>query len=371
MAKGKKDKVSRPAVTVVKDDAKQAALDAICAQLATKGKTIMRFNPANPDDTADVVPVDVISTGVLELDAALRVGGVPRGRVIEIYGPESVGKTTLALFVMAVASRTGGVCAFIDAEHTTTPDRMMACGIMSDVLISQPDSGEEAMNTLEDLVRSGAIDVVVIDSVAALVPQAEIDGEVGDSHMGLQARMMSQTLRKMTAIIAKSRTCVIFINQIRHKIGVMFGNPETTTGGNALKFYSSVRLDVRRIETIKVNDGPVGNQLRVKIIKNKVAPPFGQAEFALYFSGFERTRAASAVSYGTHLGILTKAGTWYAYGDERIGQGFENAVSFMLDHPDILDTVYAACLDAIRSGITKRQQAPDPADTPTGTDDLL
>ncbi|HRS62734.1 MAG TPA: recombinase RecA, partial [Spirochaetota bacterium] len=270
--------------------------------------------------------------GSLELDIALGVGGVPRGRIVEIYGPESSGKTTLTLHIIAEAQKQGGVAAFIDAEHALDPQYAAKLGVnINDLLVSQPDTGEEALEICESLVRSGAIDVIVIDSVAALVPKAEIDGDMGDAHMGLQARLMSQALRKLTAIIAKSNTCVIFINQIRMKIGVMFGSPETTTGGNALKFYSSVRLDIRRVETLKNGEDSIGNRVRVKVVKNKVAPPFRQAEFdIMYDTGI--SKEGGILDLAVKYDIINKSGTWYSYRDERIGQGRENAKKYLRDN---------------------------------------
>jgi len=285
-------------------------------------------------DESSRVQIPSIPTGSLELDIALGIGGVPRGRVIEIYGPESSGKTTLTLHVVGQAQKLGGVAAFVDAEHALDPGYAARLGVDTDeLLVSQPDTGEEALEITEALVRSGAVDIIVIDSVAALVPKAEIDGDMGDSHMGLQARLMSQALRKLTGVIAKSRTSVIFINQIRHKIGVMFGSPETTTGGNALKFYSSVRLDIRRIETLKSADEAIGNRVRVKVVKNKVAPPFRQAEFdIMYNSGI--SREGGILDMGVRFEIIKKAGTWYSYGDERIGQGRENVKKYLVEHPE-------------------------------------
>ncbi|HOP63899.1 MAG TPA: recombinase RecA [Spirochaetota bacterium] len=310
---------------------KNQAIDAAMLQIEKQfGKgSIMRLgdNPAKGQ-------IPVISTGSLELDIALGVGGVPRGRVVEIYGPESSGKTTLTLHVIAEAQKAGGTAAFIDAEHALDPLYAAKLGVKTeDLLVSQPDTGEEALEITESLVRSGAIDIIVVDSVAALVPKAEIDGDMGDSHMGLQARLMSQALRKLTGVIAKSNTCVIFINQIRMKIGVMFGSPETTTGGNALKFYSSVRLDIRRIETLKSGDDPVGNRVRVKIVKNKVAPPFKQAEFdIMYNSGI--SREGGILDLGVKYDIINKAGTWYSYKDDRIGQGRENVRKYLRENPE-------------------------------------
>ncbi len=310
---------------------KSQALESAILQIEKQfGKgSIMRLG----DEHASL-KVPSISTGSLELDIALGIGGIPRGRITEIYGPESSGKTTLTLHVIAEAQKLGGIAAFVDAEHALDPTYAKKLGVNTDeLLVSQPDTGEEALEITESLVRSGAIDIVVIDSVAALVPRAEIEGEMGDAHMGLQARLMSQALRKLTAVIAKSKTSVVFINQIRHKIGVMFGSPETTTGGNALKFYASVRLDIRRIDTIKVGEDAVGNRVRVKVVKNKVSPPFRQAEFdIMYDSGISRT--AGILDLGVKYNIIQKAGTWYSYKDERIGQGRENAKSYLDQHPD-------------------------------------
>ncbi len=290
-------------------------------------------------DESARVRIPVISTGSIELDIALGIGGIPRGRVTEIFGPESSGKTTLTLHVIAEAQKNGGIAAFVDAEHALDPAYARKLGVNTDeLLVSQPDTGEEALEITEALVRSGAIDVIVVDSVAALVPKAEIEGEMGDSHMGLQARLMSQALRKLTGVIAKSNTSVIFINQIRMKIGVMFGSPETTTGGNALKFYSSMRLDIRRIETLKNGEDAIGNRVRVKVVKNKVAPPFKQAEFDLmYDSGI--SREGGIIDIGSKTGIIKKSGTWYSYGEERIGQGRENAKMFLKEHPEIMKEV--------------------------------
>ncbi|MBI4697761.1 MAG: recombinase RecA [Nitrospirae bacterium] len=282
-----------------------------------------------------VADIQVIPSGSIGLDMALGVGGFPRGRVIEIYGPESSGKTTLALTAIAEAQKTGGAAAFIDAEHALDVSYASKLGVkIDDLLISQPDTGEQALEVTETLVRSGALDIIVIDSVAALVPKAEIEGEMGDSLPGLQARLMSQALRKLTATISKSHTTVIFINQIRMKIGVMFGNPETTTGGNALKFYSSVRLDIRKIDNIKSGQEAIGNRVRVKVVKNKVAPPFKQAEFDIYFNeGI--SKAGEIVDLGAEKGIIEKSGSWYSYNGNRIGQGRENARDFMRANPDV------------------------------------
>jgi len=291
--------------------------------------SIMKLGERAPEE------IPVISTGSLALDIALTIGGLPRGRVVEIYGPEASGKTTLALQVIAEAQKKGGAAVFIDAEHALDIHYAAKIGVNTeDLLISQPDTGEQALEITEHLVRSGAVDVIVIDSVAALVPRAEIEGEMGDQHMGLQARLMSQALRKLTATISKSMTTVIFINQIRQKIGVMFGNPETTTGGNALKFYASVRLDIRRISAIKDGQDVVGSRTRVKVVKNKLAPPFREAEFDLIF-GEGISREGDIVDIGSDLGVVEKSGTWYSYNDARIGQGKENAKEYLKQHPEV------------------------------------
>jgi recombination protein RecA len=326
---------------------KEKALDVAIAQIEKlygKG-SIMKMG-----EKGALEPIAAISTGSLELDAALGVGGLPRGRVVEIFGPEASGKTTLALHAIAEAQRAGGTCAFVDAEHALDPKYAETLGVNTeDLLISQPDTGEQALDITEVLVRSGAIDVVVIDSVAALVPRAEIEGEMGDAHVGLQARLMSQALRKLTAAISKSRTCVIFINQIREKIGVMFGNPETTTGGRALKFYASVRLDIRRIAAIKDGDTVVGSRVKVKVVKNKVAPPFREAEFDIVY-GEGISRASSLIDLGTQQKIIEKSGAWYAYSGERIGQGRDNAKRFLLENPAIAAEVETKLREAL--GIT-------------------
>ncbi len=290
-------------------------------------------------DAAAKIKVDVIPTGCIELDAALGVGGVPRGRIIEIYGPESSGKTTMALHIIAEAQKRGGMCVFIDAEHALDPVYAEKLGICMDKLfVSQPDDGEQALDICDALARSGAIDVIVIDSVAALVPKAELEGDMGDSHVGLQARLMSQALRKLAGVIAKSHTCVIFINQLREKVGVMFGNPETTTGGKALKFFSSVRLDVRKIDTIKQGNNPVGSRTRIKVVKNKVAPPFRIAEFdILYGEGI--SKEGSVLDLGVEKKLISKTGAWFSYGDIRIGQGRENARQFLKDNPEVCDEI--------------------------------
>jgi recombination protein RecA len=283
--------------------------------------------------------IESIPTGCIALDLALGIGGVPRGRITEIYGPESSGKTTLALHVIAEAQKLNGVAAYIDAEHALDPIYASRLGVnLSDLLISQPDTGEQALEIVETLVRSGAVDVIVIDSVAALVPKAEIDGDMGDSHVGLQARLMSQALRKLTGTISRTKTCVIFINQLRSKIGVMFGSPETTTGGNALKFYASTRMDIRRIETIKNGQDAIGSRARVKIVKNKVAPPFRQAEFdVMYNEGI--SVAGSVLDVATDLGIVKKTGSWYSFGEERIGQGRESSKEFLRHNPELLEEI--------------------------------
>ena len=325
------------------DDNKKRALSAALGQIERQfGKgSIMRMG-----DNQGERGLDVISTGSLGLDIALGVGGLPRGRVVEIYGPESSGKTTLTLQVVAEAQKLGGTAAFVDAEHALDPIYAERIGVnVDDLLVSQPDTGEQALEIADMLVRSSAVDVVIIDSVAALTPKAELEGDMGDSHVGLQARLMSQALRKLTANIKRSNTLVIFINQIRMKIGVMFGSPETTTGGNALKFYSSVRIDVRRIAAIKEGDNVVGNRTRVKVVKNKVAPPFKQAEFdIIYNEGI--SREGDLLDLGVDGGIVEKSGSWYSYGGERIGQGRENARRFMKENPDararLTEEVYAS-----------------------------
>ena len=308
---------------------KNQALESAMMQIEKQfGKgSIMRLG-----DDAIKNRIPAISTGSLELDVALGIGGIPRGRITEIYGPESSGKTTLTLHAVAEAQKEGGIAAFVDAEHALDPQYAAKLGVdVSNLLVSQPDTGEEALEIVEALVRSGAIDMIVIDSVAALVPRAEIEGDMGDSHMGLQARLMSQALRKLTGIISKSKTSVIFINQIRHKIGVMFGSPETTTGGNALKFYASVRLDIRRIETLKQGDEAFGIKVRVKVVKNKTAPPFRQAEFdIIYNKGI--SREGGILDLGVKFEIVNKAGTWYSYGDERLGQGRENGKRYFQEN---------------------------------------
>ena len=293
------------------------------------------------------IGVDVIPTGAMSLDLALGVGGLPRGRVIEIYGPESSGKTTLTLSVIAEAQKNGGIAAFIDAEHALDPEYAGKIGVnIDELLVSQPDTGEQALEITEQLVRSGAIDVLVVDSVAALVPKAEIEGEMGDSHMGLQARLMSQALRKLTAIVSKTRTTVIFINQLRQKIGVMYGNPETTTGGNALKFYASVRLDIRRTETLRKDGAEYGNRVKVRVVKNKVAPPFRVVEFDILF-GEGISSEGNLVDVAAELGIVRKTGTWYSFGDEKLGQGREKAREYLKENPETLQAIDKAVREVI------------------------
>ncbi len=314
---------------------RQKALDAALTQIERSfGKgSIMRLG----DNT--VLEIEYIPTGSLGLDYALGLGGIPRGRVSEIYGPESSGKTTMALHFIAEAQKAGGTAAFIDAEHALDAVYARALGVDTDnLLVSQPDTGEQALEICETLIRSGAIDIIVVDSVAALTPKAEIEGDMGDSHMGLQARLMSQALRKLTAIISKSKTSLVFINQIRMKIGVMFGNPETTTGGNALKFYASIRMDIRRIATIKDNNEPIGNRTRIRVVKNKVAPPFREAEFdIIYGKGVSLT--GELLDKAVDCGIVDKSGSWFSYGSERLGQGREKSKQFLEDAPEIADEI--------------------------------
>jgi recombination protein RecA len=341
------------------------AIDLAFAQIEKQfGKgSIMRLGSKEA-----IVPIAVISTGAISFDAALGVGGVPRGRVIEIFGPESSGKTTIALQVIAEAQKAGGMAAFVDAEHALDPGYAKKLGVdVDNLLVSQPDYGEQALEITEALVRSNAIDVLVVDSVAALVPKAELDGEMGDSHMGLQARLMSQALRKLTGTVAKSRTCLIFINQIREKIGVMFGNPETTTGGRALKFYSSVRIDIRRIAAIKEGDVVTGSRTRVKVVKNKVAAPFREAEFdILYGEGI--SREGDLLDLAVNSNILEKSGSWFSYKGERIGQGRENARAFLKENKDTMVKLDAEVRKAL--GLTQAAASPTPAVVPaqaTGT----
>ncbi len=314
------------------DTEKTRALDAALRQIERDfGKgSIMRLGEASAKMNIEVIP-----TGALSLDIALGVGGIPRGRVIEIYGPESSGKTTVALHMIAEAQKMGGYAAFIDAEHALDPEYARKLGVdVDNLLISQPDNGEQALEIADALVRSGAIDIIVIDSVAALVPRAEIEGEMGDSHVGLQARLMSQALRKLTGLIAKSKCATVFINQIREKVGVMFGNPETTTGGRALKFYSTIRIDVRRVDTLKNGNDMIGSRTRVKIVKNKIAPPFKQAEFDIMY-GEGISHEGCLVDLGAELEIINKSGAWYSYGDVRLGQGKEKVKDFLRENPEL------------------------------------
>jgi recombination protein RecA len=310
------------------------------------------------------VPVATISTGSIALDIALGIGGLPRGRVVEIYGPESSGKTTVALHAVANAQAAGGIAAFIDAEHALDPEYAKALGVDTDaLLVSQPDTGEQALEIADMLVRSGALDIIVIDSVAALVPRAEIEGEMGDSHVGLQARLMSQALRKMTGALSNSGTTAIFINQLREKIGVMFGSPETTTGGKALKFYASVRLDVRRIETLKDAGEAVANRTRCKVVKNKMAPPFKQAEFDIVY-GVGISREGSLIDVGVEQSIIRKSGAWYTYEGDQLGQGKENARKFLLDNPDLADEIEKKIKEKLGIGATLDNPADAPAPVP-------
>lgn len=321
------------------DENRKKALAAALGQIEKqfgKGSVMRMGDSPSPRDIA------VISTGSLALDVALGAGGLPRGRVVEIYGPESSGKTTLTLETIAQCQKLGGTCAFVDAEHALDPTYAEKLGVqVDDLLVSQPDTGEQALEIADMLVRSGAVDLVVVDSVAALTPKAEIEGEMGDSHVGLQARLMSQALRKLTANIKRSNTLVIFINQIRMKIGVMFGSPETTTGGNALKFYSSVRLDIRRIGSIKKGDEVIGNETRVKVVKNKIAPPFRQAEFEILY-GEGVSREGELIELGVQQGIVDKAGAWYSYNGERIGQGKDNVRNYLKEHPEMAQEINQA-----------------------------
>jgi recombination protein RecA len=347
------------AVNPEKEKAIELAMGAVERQFG-KG-SIMRLGKDEPL----IRDIQVISTGSISLDIALGVGGVPRGRIVEIYGPESSGKTTLCLHIVAEAQKKGGICGYIDAEHALDVGYARKLGVRTDdLLLSQPDTGEQGLEIAEMLVRSGAIDVLVIDSVAALVPKAELEGEMGDAHMGVQARLMSQALRKLTGTIAKSQTCVIFINQIRMKIGVMFGNPETTTGGNALKFYASQRLDIRRIGAIKNGEQVVGSRTRVKVVKNKVAPPFKEVEFDIMY-GTGISREGDLLDMASAENIVEKSGAWYAYAGERIGQGRENAKDYLRDHPDVCAAVERKLLEKV--GVLKPivqavQAVPDEAD---------
>jgi recombination protein RecA len=336
------------------EENKKKALTAALNQIEKQwGKgTIMRLG----DEGASMSDIEVISTGSLSLDIALGIGGLPRGRIVEVYGPESSGKTTLALQIIAECQKTGGIAAFIDAEHALDPSYAKKLGVqIDDLLISQPDTGEQALEIADMLVRSSAVDVIIVDSVAALTPKAEIEGEMGDSHMGLQARLMSQALRKLTANIKRSNTLVIFINQIRMKIGIMFGNPETTTGGNALKFYASVRFDIRRIGNVKEGDEIIGSETRVKVVKNKVAPPFKQAEFdILYNEGI--SRESEIIHLGVQTGILDKSGAWISYNSQRIGQGKENARQFLKENKHLGQEIEMKIRDILLISPTQRDE---------------
>ncbi|MGE5654750.1 MAG: recombinase RecA [Bacillota bacterium] len=337
---------------------KQRALESALSQIERQfGKgSIMKLGEASAKLTIEVIP-----TGALALDIALGVGGVPRGRIVEIYGPESSGKTTVALHIISQAQRLGGTAAFIDAEHALDPVYAEKLGVnIDDLLISQPDTGEQALEIAEALVRSGAVDVIVIDSVAALVPRAELEGDMGDSHVGLQARLMSQALRKLAGAISKSHTTAIFINQIREKVGVMFGNPETTTGGRALKFYATIRMEVRRVESLKQGTDVVGNRTRVKVVKNKVAPPFRQADFDIMY-GEGISREGSVLDMACDLDIINKSGAWFSYNNERLGQGRENVKQFLRDHPDLLDAVELKVREAFSLGAAKLKVATEAA----------
>ncbi len=339
---------------------REKALEAALLQIERQfGKgTVMRLGEESR------VPIEVIPTGSIALDVALGIGGLPRGRIVEIYGPESSGKTSLALHAVASAQKSGGIAAFIDAEHALDPDYAQKLGVDTEaLLVSQPDTGEQALEIVDMLIRSGAIDVVAIDSVAALVPKAEIEGEMGDSHVGLQARLMSQALRKITGALSQTKTTAIFINQLREKVGVMFGSPETTTGGKALKFYASVRLDVRRIETLKDGTEAVGNRTRVKVVKNKVAPPFKVAEFDILY-GIGISREGGLIDLGVEQGIVRKAGAWYTYEGDQLGQGKENARAFLRDNPDLADEIEKRIKEKL--GVVPRLDADASAPAPAG-----
>ncbi|MCD8046571.1 MAG: recombinase RecA [Clostridiales bacterium] len=348
---------------MAKED-KLKALDAAIAQIEKQyGKgSIMKLGDPNIHMDVETVP-----TGCLSLDIALGLGGIPRGRIIEIYGPESSGKTTVALHMVAEVQKRGGIAGFIDAEHALDPAYARNIGVdIDDLYISQPDNGEQALEITETMVRSGAVDIVIVDSVAALVPKAEIEGDMGDAHVGLQARLMSQALRKLTAVISKSNCIVIFINQLREKVGVMFGNPETTTGGRALKFYSSIRLDVRRIEALKQSGEVIGNHTRIKVVKNKIAPPFKEAEFDIMF-GKGISREGDVLDLAANLNIINKSGAWYSYNGERIGQGRENAKNYLTEHPDVWNEVEAKVRDHYDLD-GKRAAADSPEEASTETE---
>ncbi len=322
-----------------KDKIKEERIKALDAAISQIEKQYGRGSVMKLGDESNDMKVETVPTGSIGLDIALGQGGLPKGRIIEIYGPESSGKTTVALHCVAEVQKRGGIAGFIDAEHALDPVYAKNIGVnIDDLYISQPDSGEQALEITEMMVRSGAVDIVIVDSVAALVPKAEIDGEMGDSHVGLQARLMSQALRKLTAVVSKTKCIVIFINQLREKVGVMFGNPETTTGGRALKFYSSVRLDVRRIETLKQNGEMVGNRTRVKVVKNKIAPPFKTAEFDIMF-GKGISKSGDILDLATEIDLVNKAGAWFSYNGEKIGQGRENAKIYLESHPEIMTTI--------------------------------
>ena len=342
-----KEKSKPEAIQVTGDSEKRKSLEATIGKIEKDfGKgAIMRLG----DKTG--VGIESIPTGILSLDVALGIGGVPRGRIIEVYGPESSGKTTLAQHIIAEAQKKGGIAAFIDAEHALDPEYAKNLGVnVDELLLSQPDTGEQALEITEELVRSGAIDVIVIDSVAALVPKAEIDGEMGDSHMGLQARLMSQALRKLTGIVGKTRTTVIFINQLRQKIGIMFGNPETTTGGNALKYYASLRLDIRKIETLKKDGVEFGNRVKVKVVKNKVAPPFRISEFDIIY-GEGVSKVGCIIDVAVDMNIVNKSGSWFSYNDNKLGQGRDKAIEFLKENPEMLAEVENLVRNNIKGSI--------------------
>ncbi len=349
--------------SILMDKEKKASLDRTLQDIVKEyGKgSIMKLG----DRTS--MAVDVYSTGSISVDAALGVGGIPRGRITEIYGPESSGKTTLSLHIIAEAQKTGGIAAFIDAEHALDAVYAKRLGVDTEnLLISQPDNGEQALEITERLVRSNAVDVIVIDSVAALVPRSEIDGEMGDATMGVQARLMSQAMRKLTGAVSKSKTCVIFINQIRDKIGVMFGNPETTTGGRALKFYTSIRIDIRRIGQIKAGEDIVGNRTKVKVVKNKLAPPFREAEVDLMY-GTGISKEGDLIDLASNMNIVQKSGTWYAFGDDKIGQGRENAKQFLIDNPEISKKIELKIRQELGL-VPVTQEKETPKQSPSGSD---